>query len=91
MLGAKEQLNRLIQKVVDASKLPPAIKTQLIAKLQALVATFDPSKPAQRQAVCSALKAFTAAVQLLSGHGIPAAQAAEWIADANRIRTVLAC
>ena len=27
----------------------------------------------------------------MSGHGIPAAQAAEWIADANRIRTVLAC
>jgi Tol biopolymer transport system component len=89
--GAKEQLNRLIQKVIGASKLPPATKTQLVAKLQALVASFDPNKPAQRQAVCSALKLFTAAVHLLSAHGIPAAQAAEWIADANRIRTVLAC
>ena len=91
VLGAKEQLSRLIQKVVDASTLPPTTKTQLIAKLQALIAGFDPVKPAQRQAVCSALRLFTAAVQLLSGHGIPSAQATEWIADANRIRMVLAC
>jgi hypothetical protein len=91
VLGAKEQLSRLIQKVVDASKLPQATKTQLISKLQALVATLDPTKPAQRQAVCAALKVFTAAVQLLSGHGIPPAQAAEWVADANRIRAVLGC
>ena len=91
VLGAKEQLNNLVEKVVDAPKLPPATKAQLIAKLQTLIAAFDPAKPAQRQAVCSALKLFTAATQLLSGHGIPAAQAAEWIADANRIRTVLAC
>jgi hypothetical protein len=91
VLGAKEQLSRLVKKVIDASKLPPATKTQLVAKLQALVASFDPNKPAQRQAVCSALKLFTAAVHLLSGHGIPGAQAAEWIADANRIRAVLGC
>ena len=56
VLGAKEQLSRLVKKVIDASKLPPATKTQLVAKLQALVASFDPNKPAQRQAVCSALK-----------------------------------
>jgi hypothetical protein len=91
VLGAKEQLSRLMQKVVSASALPAATKTALSAKLQALVATFDPSKPAQRQAACSALKLFTTAVQLLSGHGVPATQAAEWIADANRIRTVLGC
>ncbi len=91
VLGAKEQLNRLIQKVVNASTLPPATKTQLIGRLQSLVAGFDPTNPVQRQAVCTALRAFVAAVQLLSGHGISPAQAAEWIADANRIRGVLAC
>jgi Tol biopolymer transport system component len=89
--GAKELLTRLIQDVVSASKLPPAVKTQLIAKLQSLAAGFDPGNPAQRKAVCTTLTAFTAAVRLLSGHAIPPAQATAWIADANRIRAVLAC
>src|SRR5207253_7514706 len=91
VLGAKEQLNRLIQKVLNASTLPPATKTQLIGNLQSLIAAFDPTNPTQRQAVCTTLKAFIAAVQLLTGHGISPTQAAEWIADANRIRAVLAC
>lgn len=34
VLGAKEQLARLIQEVVDATSLPAAVKTQLIATLQ---------------------------------------------------------
>jgi VCBS repeat protein/HYR domain-containing protein len=89
--GAKDQLGRLIQKVVQASNLPLATKAILTQRLQALVATFDPTKAAQRQAVCAALKVFTTAAQLLSGHGIPTAQAVEWIADANRIRAVLGC
>ena len=91
VLGAKEQLNRLIQKVVNTSALAPAAKAQLIGRLQSLAAGFDPANPVQRQAVCAALRTFIAAVQLLSGHGITPAQAAEWIADANRIRAVLAC
>jgi hypothetical protein len=91
VLGAKEQLLALIGEVVDATRLPAAIKTQLIGRLQALVAGFDPANAQQRRAVCSALQVFRTAVQLLSGRGIPAAQATEWIADANRIRAVLGC
>ena len=89
--GAKAQLARLIDSVVNASGLPPALKTQLIAKLQALAANFDPANAKQKQAVCVALNVFKGVVQAFSGRGIPPAQAAAWIADANRIRAVLAC
>lgn len=71
VLGAKEQLNSLVRKVVNASTLPPAARTQLIASLQSLVAVFDPANRAQRQTVCTALRALGVAAQLLSGHGIP--------------------
>jgi WD40-like Beta Propeller Repeat/HYR domain len=91
VLGAKEQIDRLISEVIAASKLPPAVKTQLLAQMRSALARFDPSKPAQRQAMCDALSTFAAAVRLLSGHGITAAQATQWIADANRIRTVIGC
>ena len=46
---------------------------------------------AQRKAMCDALATFATAVRLLSGHGITAAQATQWIADANRIRAVIGC
>jgi predicted dienelactone hydrolase len=87
VLGAKEQLANLIRKVVDATSLPAAVKTQLIARLQSLAAGFDPNNPQQRKAACLTLKAFTTVVRFAA----PPAQAAEWTADANRIRTVLAC
>ena len=89
--GAKEQIDRLISEVVAASKLPPAVKTQLLAQMRAALARFDPGNPAQRKAMCDALATFATAVRLLSGHGIPAAQATQWIADANRIRAVIGC
>ena len=87
VLGAKEQLANLIGKVVDATHLPAAVKTQLTASLQSLVAGFDPTKPLQRKAACLTLRAFTTLVPFVA----PPAQAAEWTADANRIRAVLAC
>jgi HYR domain/WD40-like Beta Propeller Repeat len=77
VLGAVEQLARLVQ--------------ELPARLQSLLAAFDPSNPAQRRAVCTGLSVFAGVVRLLSGRGIPAAQAAAWIADANRIRAVIGC
>jgi dipeptidyl aminopeptidase/acylaminoacyl peptidase len=89
--GAKEQLGDLIQKVVSASSLSPSAKTLLIGKLNQLLASFDPSNPTQRQTVCLALQAFKAAVQLQAGKTITQARAAEWIADATRIRAVLGC
>jgi FG-GAP-like repeat/HYR domain len=91
VLGAKAQLTSLIQDVISASKLPAAVKAQLVATLQPLVAGFDPANPAHRKAVCGALRAFTTALRLVSGHGVPPAQASAWIVDANRIRAVLAC
>ena len=87
MLGAKEQLANLIRKVVDATNLPAAVKTQLIATLQSLVAGLDPNKPLQRKIACLTLRSFTSLVPYLA----PPAQATEWTADANRIRAVLAC
>ena len=87
VLGAKEQLAKLIRKVIDSTSLPAAVKTQLIASLQSLVAGFDPNNPLQRKAACLKLKVFTSIVRYLA----PPAQAAEWTADANRIRAVLAC
>jgi hypothetical protein len=89
--GAKEQLADLIQKVVYASSLPPSAKTLLIGKLNQLLAHFDPLTPTQRQALCLALQVFKEAVQLQAGKTITQAQAAEWVADANRIRAVLGC
>jgi hypothetical protein len=91
VLGAKEQLARLLQDVITASGLPAALKTQLLAKLQPLLAGFDPSNPTKRKAACTGLSAFATLLRLLSGHGIPPAQATAWTADANRIRAVLAC
>jgi TolB protein len=89
--GAKEQLGDLIQRVVNVSQLSAAAKTLLIAKLNQLLASFDPGNATQRQAVCLALQVFKAAVQLQAGKTITSGQAAEWIADANRIRAVLGC
>jgi hypothetical protein len=74
--GAKEQIDRLISEVVAASKLPPVVKTQPLAQMRAALERFD-------------LGTFATAVRLLSGHGITAAQATQWIADANRIRAVI--
>jgi hypothetical protein len=89
--GAKEQLGDLIQEVVDATRLAPAAKTLLIGKLDQLLASFDPTSATQRQAVCLALEVFKRVVQLQAGRTITQAKAAEWVADANRIRAVLGC
>jgi hypothetical protein len=87
VLGAKEQLVNLIRKVIDATSLPAASKMQLTASLQSLAAGFEPSKPLQRAVACLTLRAFTTRLPFVA----PPAQRAEWTADANRIRAVLAC
>jgi hypothetical protein len=91
VLGAKEQLSNLIQKVANYSSLPQAVKTRLVAALQSLLAGFDPTNATQKQLVCGALDVFIRAVQSMSGRTLPASVAADWIADATRIRAVLAC
>jgi predicted dienelactone hydrolase len=87
VLGAKEQLARLIADVVDATGLPAGVKTQLVARLRSLSAGFDSNHPQQRRTECLALKAFTTVVRFVASP----VQAIEWTADANRIRAVLAC
>ena len=87
VLGAREQLGNLIQKVIAASNLSPAVKAPLAATLRSVVAGLDPNRPLQRKLACLALRAFTTVVVYVA----PAAQAGGWTADANRIRAVLAC
>ncbi len=87
VLGAKEQLAQLIREVIDSTRLPATVKTQLIASLQALVTGFDPNNPLQRKAACLKLKVFASLVRYVA----PPAVAAAWTADANRIRAVLVC
>jgi hypothetical protein len=86
VIGATQQISNLIASVVDASALPPAVKTQLTTALQRLLLGFDPARPLQRAAVCRALRTFTNLARLLAPQ-----HAAEWSEDANRIRAVLAC
>jgi Tol biopolymer transport system component len=88
VLSAKQQLTRLVTQILTASRLPAAVQVQLLAAL----ASFDPSNPAQRRAACLGLQGFSVLVQRLAAAGrIPAAQAADWIAEATRIRAVLGC
>jgi predicted dienelactone hydrolase len=87
VLGATEQIAQLIGDVIDATSLPASAKTQLIATLRSLTAGFDPNNTRQRRTACLALRAFTTIARFVA----PPAQAAEWTADANRIRAVLAC
>jgi HYR domain len=91
VLGASGQLARLVRNLNQASNLPVAVKAQLLAKLQPLVAALDPSKPAEQKAVCNALALFITVAQRFSGTAIPPAQAAEWVTDASRIGAVLVC
>jgi hypothetical protein len=87
VLGAREQLLRLIGAVINASSLPTSVKTQLIASLQSVVGDFDSSNLLQRRIACLTLRAFANLVRFVASP----TQAAAWTADANRIRAVLAC
>lgn len=73
------------------TSLPGTTKAQLTGTLQSLVANFNPANAKQKQLVCGALNLFAAGIQTLSGKALPATVASDWIADANRIRAVLAC
>jgi WD40 repeat protein len=87
VVGAQAQLIRLMQSVLATAALPQAVKAALLNA----AANFNPSDARQRQATCGVLRGFIAAVQSFAGRTLPAAQAADWIADANRIRAVLGC
>jgi predicted dienelactone hydrolase len=87
VLGAGEQIANLIVDVVNATNLPAAVKAQISASLRSALSGFDSSNRLQRAAACLQLRAFIIVVRFVA----PAAQAAEWTADANRIRAVLDC
>ncbi len=79
VLGANQQITNLIGAVVNSTKLPAAVKAQLISSLT--------NRPLPRAAACLTLRAFSLVVQFV----VPQPQRAVWIADASRIRAVLAC
>ena len=74
--GAKEQLARLVagrDRSVD--RCPRRSRRSCSRRSSRSLAGFDPSNPAQKKAACTGLSAFATVVRLLSGHGIPPAQA----------------
>jgi hypothetical protein len=89
--GAAAQLAELVEEIVGAARISATARSLLLARLGPLVAAFDPANATQRRAVCGALALFKLAVQAQAGRTIPQAQAAAWIADANRIGAVLGC
>ena len=91
VLGAKEQIESLLQKVIASSVLNATQKAFLTARLRAALAGFDPSRPGHQFAACNATFLFRLVVSSLSGRGIPPAVAAAWLADARRISDVLNC
>jgi hypothetical protein len=90
-LPVQQLLSTLVGEVFESTSLSPALKSQLTARVAALLANFDPANAQQRQTMCTALSVFRTLVRVLSGRGIAPTLANKWIADANRIRTILAC
>jgi hypothetical protein len=81
--GAREQLLELIDAVAGVGP-----GKSLAAKLRTAV---DRLPDRHLTLACFPLRAFIAAVEAQSGRHIPADQAAALVADATRIRSVLAC
>ena len=86
ILGATEQLSRLLGEVDDATHLPAPGKAPLTATLRAALRSFDHGNQPHHPQACPTLRAF---ISIVRSTAPP--QAAEWTADANRIRAVLAC
>jgi hypothetical protein len=81
--GAREQLADLL---VAVTGVGPG--HTLAAKIRSLV---DRLPDRMLPATCEPLRLFIRQVEAQSGRAIPADQAAQWVADATRIRAVLAC
>ena len=88
VLDAKEQLSRLISEVDDATNLPAPGKAPLSATLRAALSSIGHGNQPHHPQACSTLRAF---ITVLRSTTASPAQTAEWTADANRIRAVLAC
>jgi hypothetical protein len=85
--GASEQIVRLVDKTLaflDLPALKPALKTGLQSVADAIVAK-------NPRAACKALDLYVAAVKLAPARAFTAAERAELLADAGRIKTVIGC
>ena len=87
--GLDEQVQRLLNEILTAVAIPPSQRAFLAARLRTALALFDPSRPQQRLAVCSALGVFSAFLSVWPG--IPELLEDKWRADVQRIRSVLNC
>ena len=88
--GAADQLTALTS-FVQSLNLQQGITNSLDAKLQNAEAAFAAAKAGNLATACSLLTAFINEVQAQSGKKITAAQAADLIAAANQIKSVLGC
>jgi hypothetical protein len=87
--GAQTQLGDLFAGVIGATTLTPTQKAFLTLQLRRALENIDLANSTERRIVCNALRAFSRFVGALSGNGIEPALAAEWRADAARIRSVI--
>jgi hypothetical protein len=85
--GAAEQIVDLAEKLRTYLQLP-ALSGSLAANLQATVDALLQKRP---QIACTSLRAFITAIDLISVKVLPAAQKADLVADATRIRAVIGC
>jgi Tol biopolymer transport system component len=85
--GAPDQVAALRTQVA-ALGLKRLLAAGLDAELRTAQAALAIGRPAL---ACTILRAFTAEVRLLDGHGIPSPVAADLIRLANQIRTVIGC
>ncbi len=85
--GASSQLGDLVS-LVNGLGLQPGIATSLTAKLQTALAAANAGDLAR---ACNLLDAFINEVQAQSGKKLTAAEAAQLIAEATRIKAVLGC
>jgi HYR domain-containing protein len=85
--GAAEQAARLVSALLNLRgvNVSPAVTNLLASSLQVLLNNTNGTL------FCTGLTIFAKQMALASGHGIPAAQAAQFVADANRIRAVQGC
>lgn len=88
--AAAQQVNDLIAEVNDMN-MKMGIQNSLDAKLQNAEAALNAASAGSKTDVCNLMSAFINQTNAQSGKGLTTEQADELIADANRIRSVLAC
>jgi hypothetical protein len=92
MKGTVEQLSDLADAVADGAGVSGGLRAALLAHLDAVLARFDPSSPADVRRACVLMRAFSTLVESGVRAGlVPRPLGDELVADATRIGTVLGC